>query len=181
MKILVIFGSPHRNGNTAKMTAAFLRGFSKEDSIEIVHAFELSPVPCNSCGYCKAADGCSKKDLDSFIKKLEDADVIVVASPVYLLSMPAPMKALFDRFQRYFEARFRRGIAAPIEKPKQAVLLVTAGRDGKLGFEVIKEQVRMAFSVMNTKLVGGVLKGNTDAARLTDADLNDVYALARRL
>lgn len=181
MNVLVLFGSPHRNGNTAKMTAAFLRGLSKEDNIEIVHVFALAPVPCNSCGYCKAADGCSKKDLDGFMKKFEEADVIVVASPVYLLSMPAPMKALFDRFQRYFEARFRRGIAVPMEKPKQAVLLVTSGRDGKLGFEVMKEQVRMAFSVMNTKLIGGILKSDTDTARLTDEDLNDVYALARRL
>lgn len=40
--------------------------------------------------------------------KLEDADAVIVATPVYNLSFPAPMKALFDRFQRYYEAHFRR-------------------------------------------------------------------------
>ena len=53
--------------------------------------------------------------------KLEDADAVIVATPVYNLSFPAPMKALFDRFQRYYEAHFRRKIAQPITKHKKSI------------------------------------------------------------
>ena len=111
MKILILFGSPKTNGSTAKLTGAFMKGIRKSDDVEIVHLFSLQPTPCNACGYCKAANGCSKKDLEKFMAKLEDADAVIVATPVYNLSFPAPMKAMFDRFQRYYEAHFRRKIA----------------------------------------------------------------------
>lgn len=121
MKILILFGSPKTNGSTAKLTGAFMKGIRKSDDVEIVHLFSLQPTPCNACGYCKAANGCSKKDLEKFMAKLEDADAVIVATPVYNLSFPAPMKALFDRFQRYYEAHFRRKIAQPITKHKKSI------------------------------------------------------------
>ena len=116
MNTLILFGSPKRNGNTAQLCGAFLQGLPKNNTVEIVRLFDLNPKPCNDCGYCKASDGCSKKDLDAFMQKFQEADLIVVASPVYLCSFPAPMKALFDRFQRFYCARFRRGIETPAQK-----------------------------------------------------------------
>ncbi|MEG1835736.1 MAG: flavodoxin family protein [Oscillospiraceae bacterium] len=181
MNILVLFGSPRRNGNTKKLVSAFLKGFSKDDDIDIVNLFELMPTPCNACGYCKASDGCSKKDLDGFMKKYFEADLIVVATPIYLMSMPAPLKALFDRFQRFYEARFKRNIEIPIEKSKKAVILVTAGCDGKIGFKVIEEQIKSAFSVMNTKVVATLLVNDTDKNDVTENDLLNAYGLSSNL
>lgn len=181
MKVLILFGSPRKNGNTAQLCGAFMKGLAKEDTVEIVRLFEQMPTPCNDCGYCKAAEGCSKKDLDALMQQFAQADLVVVASPVYLLSFPAPMKALFDRFQRFFCARFRRNIEQPIEKPKKAVLLLTAGSDGKEAEDTIKAQVSRAFSVMNTKVVGSLLVEHTDDTRVTQADLQRAYSLAKRL
>jgi multimeric flavodoxin WrbA len=67
MKILILFGSPKTKGSTAKLTGAFMKGIRKSDDVEIVHLFSLQPTPCNACGYCKAANGCSKKDLEKFM------------------------------------------------------------------------------------------------------------------
>lgn len=181
MKALVLFGSPKRNSHTARLTGAFLKGLSKSFDVEIVRLFELKPTPCNDCGYCKASDGCSKKDLDEFMNHYFDADLIVIASPVYLDAFPAPMKALFDRFQRFFCARFRRHIEKPIEKPKQAVMLLTAGSDGAEAQAVLEKQVRRAFSVMNTNLCATILADHTDEREISDADLQRAYLLAQTI
>lgn len=181
MKALILFGSPKRNSHTAQLCGAFLQGLSKDYEIEIVRLFDCMPKPCNDCGYCKASEGCSKKDLDAFMEQYFDADLVVVASPVYLLSYPAPLKALFDRFQRFYNARFRRGILKPIEKPKKAVLLLSAGDDGKEAKAVIEAQTRRAFSVMNTEIVGTVLAEHTDDAPVAREILQRAFLLAKSL
>lgn len=181
MNILVLFGSPKKNGSTAKVTGALMKGFHKNDDVEIVHLYDLMPIPCNACGYCKASDGCSKKDLEEFWKKYDKADAIVVATPVYNLSYPAPMKALFDRFQRFYEAHFKRDVRESFSKPKKAVILVTAGDNSYDGFEIIKKQTERSFSIMNTKVTGSALIKDIDMKAVSQADMQNAYELAKNL
>lgn len=181
MNILVLFGSPKKNGNTARATGALMKGFRKTDTVEIVHLYDLMPVPCNACGYCKASDGCSKKDLEVFWQKYENADAVVIATPIYNLSYPAPMKALFDRSQRFYEAHFKRDVSESFVKPKKAVILVTAGDDSYDGFEIIRKQTERSFSIMNTKVTGSLLIKDTDMSVVTPIDLQKAFELSKEL
>ncbi len=178
-KVLALIASPRKSGYTAKLLGTLLREFPKGTNIEIVNLYELNPVPCNACGYCKAGNGCSKKDLEDFLKKFETADVIVFATPIYFMGVPAPFKALLDRFQRYYEARFRRNIRHPIEKNRKALLIVTSGSDGEIGYEVIKHQLLQAFTVLNLELKGSMLARNTDKCGVDQADIEKAAALYR--
>lgn len=178
-KVLAIMASPRKTGYTAKLLGTLLREFPKGTNIEIINLYELNPIPCNACGYCKAGNGCSKKDLEEFFKKFETADVIVFATPIYFMGVPSPFKALIDRFQRYYEARFRRNMKHPIEKPRKAVLIVTSGSDGEVGFEVIKHQLLQAFTVLNIELKGSMLARNTDKCGVDKTDVDRAAALYR--
>lgn len=178
-KVLAILGSPRKSGNTSKLLGALLREFPKGTEIETISAFELNPTPCNACGYCKACDGCSKKDLDVFFKKFETADVIVFATPVYNMSVPAPLKALLDRFMRYFEARYRQNVNSIIEKKRKAVLIVTSGGDGEIGYEVVKHQFLSLFPSLNIELKGTMLARNTDKCGIDRGDLEKATMLYR--
>lgn len=178
-KVLALVASPRKTGYTAKLLNALLHEFPKGTAIEIANLYELNPKPCNACGYCKACNGCSKKDLEEFLKKFEEADIIIFATPIYFMGVPAPFKALIDRFQRYYEARFRRGIKTPIEKRRKAVLVVTSGSDGEIGFEVIKHQLLQAFTVLNIELKGAVLVRNTDKCGIDKTDVEKVKSLYR--
>lgn len=180
-KVLALMGSPRKTGYTAKLLGALLREFPKGTDIEIVHMYELNPTPCNACGYCKACNGCSKKDLEEFFKKFETADIIIFATPIYFMGVPAPMKALIDRFQRYYEARFRRNMKTPIEKHRKAALIVTSGADGEIGFEVIKHQLLQAFTVMNMEMCGAVLARNTDKCGIDQGDIDNAKSLYRKV
>ncbi len=104
-------------------------------------------------------------DLDGFDKELRKSDLLVVASPVYNASFPAPMKALLDRTQRYFEARFSLNKKPPIKKRREAVLLLSMGSEEDFGVEVTTYQLKRSFSVMNTQLTGCVVWDATDLGR----------------
>ena len=72
------------------------------------------------------------------------------------------MKALLDRCQRYFEARFARGEKPSIPKHRPAVLLLTRGSADSRGDEICRMQLSQSFSVMNTALVDTCVWEQTD-------------------
>lgn len=101
MNILVVTGSPRRNGNTEIMADAFAEG--AKEAGNVVHVINLSSVkvnPCLSCGYCRMHNGeCIQKDgMQEIYKVMEKADMIVYASPIYYFTISAQMKAVIDRF-----------------------------------------------------------------------------------
>ena len=177
LTVMAIMASPRKNGYTAKLLGSLLREFPKGTNFDIVNLYELNPVPCNACGYCKAGNCCTKKDLEDFWVRFETADIIVFATPIYFMGVPAPFKALIDRFQRYYEARFRRNMKNPIEKHRKALLIVTSGADGEIGYEVIKHQLLQAFSVLNIELCGMTLAKNTDKCGVDSTDVDRARAL----
>lgn len=172
--ILVLFGSPHKNGFTARLLNDFLAPLESEAEIRTVNAYESAVAPCIDCGACTKGETCSQRDFDFLDSLFRRADVIVVATPVYSLSFPAPLKAIVDRTQRYFSARFSLGVKPPIQKHKMAVLLVTCGSKNTQSAEIMARQLRMIFSVMNTTLDNEVVWTDTD----TDGG-GDTYEAAR--
>ena len=66
------------------------------------HAYQENMAPCTACGFDR-----QKRDAAFLIINClthcnpANADVVVVATPVYSLSFPAPLKAVFDRTQQY--------------------------------------------------------------------------------
>lgn len=178
-RALILFASPHPAGATRGLLEAFLRGLSPElwemGEMDVCR----NPIePCMACGLCKKEDGCALHDLDAFDASLRACDLLVVASPVYNLTFPAQLKSVIDRFQRYFEARFSRGIRPAIEKPRQAVLLLTMGWHDPLPAELCEKMLRQSFSVMNTVLRGTLCLADTDAG-IDPA--NPVFEKARRM
>lgn len=163
MEVLVLFGSPHREGPTARLTEAFLSPLrAMGATVTQVGLFALNPAPCTACGLCKTVDGCAFADLDQVHRLLVSCDVLVMAAPVYNAGLPSPMKALLDRWQRYFEARFARGVKPAIPTHREAALLLTRGSGEDAGDGHIAAQLERAFTVMNTRLAGTVVWPETD-------------------
>ena len=136
----------------------------------IWNCFETPVLPCDDCGYCRHRAGCSKRDLDGFYAELEEADRLLFATPVYHRSFPAPMKAVLDRLQRYWSARFVLGLRPPIAKPKRGILLTVSGSPSDEGGRLIEQQLAPHLTVLNTTLAGTVHYVDADAgAPLDDA------------
>ena len=131
--------------------------------VTVIEAYKAAVAPCAHCGYCGKQRGCVYDDgFTAIDKALWEADFLVVASPVYGLGFPAPLKAVFDRCQQYFEAKFSLGAANPIPKPKSALFLAAFGSKDGRGVEMMREQLRYTFLLVNARLEKTVLAANTD-------------------
>ena len=165
-QVLVLFGSPHKDGATARLLDACLHGVG-DATVTQFDAFTVSAAPCDDCGYCREVNGCRHTDLDVFYEALEAADVLVIATPVYNRSFPAPLKTVLDRLQRYWSARFVRGVRPPIATPKKTVLLTTAGADRADGAH-LAEQLAPILTILNSTPAVCVHADATDRTPLSD-------------
>ena len=108
MKILGIAGSPRRNGNTDILLAELLKGaVSKGADVQTIYLNKLKITPCEHCDACLKTGKCRiQDDMQQIYNELEQADVIVLASPVQFSGPPALVKAMIDRCQLYWARRF---------------------------------------------------------------------------
>ncbi len=97
-KVLIVSGSPRR-GNSDMLCDEFARGAKGAG-----HQVEKVDLRKKKVGFCTACYRCSDSgrcciddDVPGIVAKMEDADIIVLASPVYFYSVDAQMKALIDR------------------------------------------------------------------------------------
>lgn len=99
-KVLILSGSPRKGGNSDLLCDEFLRGAREAgNDVEKVFLGSKNIGYCKACYYCKNHDGaCAiKDDMAEILDKMQAADVIVMASPVYFYSIDAQMKAVIDR------------------------------------------------------------------------------------
>lgn len=99
-KVLVLSGSPRKGGNSDLLCDEFVKGAKESgNAVEKIFIRSKKIGYCNACYYCKNSGGeCAvKDDMAEILDKIQAADVIVMASPVYFYSIDAQMKALIDR------------------------------------------------------------------------------------
>ena len=100
MKVLLINGSPHREGNTFIALSEVARTLESEGvQAEIVHIGTKAVQGCIACGKCAELGHCVFSDAlyTTVREKLADADGIVVGSPVYYAGPNGSLCALLDR------------------------------------------------------------------------------------
>ena len=110
MKVLMINGSPRKNGNTtaalAEMEKVFLEEGIEVETVQIGHKDIRGCIACNGCrpsGKCVFDDG-----VNELAEKLEASDGLVLASPVYYASANATLVAAMDRL--FHSARFSKAM-----------------------------------------------------------------------
>lgn len=100
MKILAIQGSYRNNGKTSTMLEYSIKR-SKElgHKVNELNLFEKNLNYCKSCGKCDELGQCiyTNDDIAEVTSLIKDADVIILAAPVYWGNVPAIVKNLFDR------------------------------------------------------------------------------------
>lgn len=99
-KVLILSGSPRRGGNSDLLCDEFMKGTKEAgNEVEKIRVAAKKIAPCIACYYCNDHDGVCvhKDDMAEVLQKMIDADVLVLASPVYFYSIDAQLKAVIDR------------------------------------------------------------------------------------
>lgn len=106
-KVLILSGSPRKNGNSDLLCDEFMKG-----ALEAGHSVEKIRVAEKNIGFCRGCYACRngacviEDDMAEVLQKMIDADVLVLASPVYFYAIDAQLKALIDRtVARWTEVR----------------------------------------------------------------------------
>lgn len=113
MKVLMINGSPRENGNTAIALDEMKNVFEAEGvETEIVQVGNKNVRGCVACGRCAKLGKCVFDDIvNELAPEFEEADGLVVASPVYYASANATLVAVLDRlfYSSHFDKTMKVG------------------------------------------------------------------------
>ncbi|KDE56146.1 NADPH-dependent FMN reductase [Methanoculleus sp. MH98A] len=161
--VVILQGSPRRFGNSAKIASwcedeATRAGLSSR----IFYLQEMDIHPCIGCytcydyGYCPVED-----DMPGIIRALEAASVIVVCTPVYTSTVPAPLKAMMDRCQ-WLHAREK---ILGKEVHARGLLIAVAGRRGAEPFICVTHVVDAFMENLGILPAEPVLIGDLDRTR----------------
>ena len=113
MKVLIINGSPRVNGNTSVAVREMEKIFAEEGvETEVVQVGNKDIRSCIACGYCGENGKCVFNDIvNELAPKFEEADGLVVASPVYYASANATLIACLTRlfYSTHFDKSMKVG------------------------------------------------------------------------
>jgi len=166
--ILVITGSPRKNGNSDLLAGAFIKGAEK--SGHSIVRFDAGRkkisgcIACNKC-YSKGTACVFKDDFNELAPLVEKADMLVLVSPVYWFSFSAQIKAALDKFYALIVGKRTINI-------KENVLLACAETDDMTDFDGIVRSYELVNRYMewsdrgrllvpNVNNIGDILKTNT--------------------
>ncbi len=101
MKVLGIYGSPRKGGNSDMLLDEALKGAADAGAaVSSLRCCDLDISGCMECAGCDATGECVvDDDMQQVYPLLGEADVIILASPIFFYSLPAQAKALIDRCQ----------------------------------------------------------------------------------
>ena len=175
MKVLMINGSPHQNGSTAKALNEMVKIFKKEQvETEIVQVGHKDIRGCVACLNCYKTGKCAFNDIvNELAEKLMLADGLVVASPVYYASANATLIATLDRL--FYSSRF--------DKTMKVGASIAVARRG--GITATHDQLNKYFTISGMPIASGQywngFYGSYDNIEQDEEGLQQMRTLAKNM
>jgi len=165
MKILGVLGSPRKNGNSDLLLDEALKGArSKGAQVEKICLYDLNFKACIACNGCDNTGECVlKDDMTPLYDKLRAADGIIIAAPIYFAGIPAQLKAMIDRCQSEWVAKYvlksgrqsgdRSGpvtiFPSDLSPRRSGAFMSVSGFKRNIFFEAAKKPIEAFFKTMN--------------------------------
>jgi multimeric flavodoxin WrbA len=167
LKVMGIFGSPRRGGNTDTLLEETLKGTEKEGAeVERLHLTEFTITPCKECHGCDQTGECViLDDMQKIYPKLLDADVIILASPIFFYGISAWAKAFVDRCQALWSRKYLvkdRSLGKEGKRRKGFFISVGATKGARV-FEGAILTAKYFFDVFNAEYLGELVFRGIDA------------------
>ena len=184
VKLLVLFGSPRRKGNTAALLNAFLEGAQdkKEVEIEFVNLQEKDIKPCKDCRSCRKPPYLKciiDDDMQNLHKKVIESDLLVLATPVYWWNISAQLKLFIDRL---YALAGEDGDYKCFNGKKIVLLMTYAGSDPNTGAKLVVDAFKCIAEYLKVDIAGvlGVCSGEVPVNK-NDKALKKAFDLAEQV
>ena len=172
MNILILSGSPRKGGNTELLADAFAKGVMEHHHVEIVSVRDYKVSPCFGCNTCFKTNGiCAQTDdMACIYEKMAQADMLVIASPVYFYGVSAQLKAVIDRCHNPIRDSFH---------IKKAALLLVGAASLPALFDAILAEYNLCLNFFHIEDAGKILvRGVKDKGDIKETRfIEDAYQL----
>ena len=176
MKVLLINGSPHKEGTTNAALKEAEKVLKNEGiETEILHIGTAGVRGCSVCLGCKDGSGCVIDDnVNAAAKKLKEADGLIVGSPVYYASPNGSLIGFMDRL--FFSSKFDKSM-------KVGAAVVVARRGGcTASFDVINKYFAISGMPIATSSYWNQVHGsNAEDAACDEEGMQTMRNLARNM
>jgi multimeric flavodoxin WrbA len=160
LKVLGILGSPRINGSNSLLLDTVLDGAKSQGAkTEKIFLNDISIKPCQDCDGCIKTGTCIiNDDFQNIYEKLKTYDCFVIASPIYFYGITAQLKALIDRCQCIWVAKYKLYKPIAEERPtRRGIYISTRGKPGMEGFRGSTRQIKAFFTVNNINYFSKIL------------------------
>jgi multimeric flavodoxin WrbA len=176
-KVLLINGSPHANGCTAVALQEMISVFREEGiDTELIHVGNKAVRGCIACGSCERLGKCVFNDdlVNETARKFEEADGLVVGSPVYYGSPNGTVLSFLDRL--FYSTSFSKHL-------KVGAAVVSCRRGGNTAsFDVLNKYFSISSMPVATSTYWNQIHGFTaEDARKDLEGLQTMRNLARNM
>ena len=165
-KIVAIYGSPRRKGNTAALLKKAIEGARDSGAaVEEIVLRDLKISPCLEIYGCLEAGECAIKDDFQMVRdKILDARGLILASPVFFYTVSAHTKMLMDRFQSLWVKKYWVEKAPQGQKThnRKGLFISVGATKGKKLFDGILLSVKYFFDVLDMELWKALLYRQLD-------------------
>ncbi len=167
MKVIGIYGSPRKGGNSDLLLDSVLRGAKDQGAdVKRLHVRDLRISGCRGCDGCKETGNCVvEDDMQDIYHLLDDAGVIILSSPIFFYGMTSQIKALIDRGQAmWWKKRLSKGNKDKKNNYQGRGYLIAIGATrGENLFEGAQLTARYFFDALDMRYKGGLFFRGIDS------------------
>ncbi len=159
MKIVAFHGSPRIGGNTDILLDAFLKGAETGGaSVEKITLMSKRITPCIECGQCDTTGVCVlEDDMTPIYDKIREADIVVVASPIFFYNITSYTQALVERSQACWIGKYVLKTGPYGGKERKGIFLSLGATKGKMLFDGVLRVMKYFFDAISASFAGALL------------------------
>jgi len=157
MKILIVLGSPRKNGNSETVARIIVESLAEGQELDAYYLrlTEFDIAPCNGCGGCAKTGMCVlKDDMINLYQRADDADIIILTSPIYFYGPSAQIKTYIDRFQARWSRKYLLKERTRLNDRRAGYLISTGATQGKKLFDATILITKSFFDAIDVEYSG---------------------------
>lgn len=147
MNCCILMGSPRKQGNTAQLLMPFTAELNKNQvRCESIHLYSQVLNPCTACRTCQknwTVFGCCQQDgMQKIFDRIMNAELLVLATPIYSWYCTPPMKTVLDRLVYGMNKYYGEEKGPSLWRGKKAALVTTCGYRPEKGADLWEEGMK---------------------------------------
>jgi len=165
-KIVAIYGSPRRKGNTATLLRQAVQGARDSDAqVEEIVLRDLKISPCLEIYGCKKTGECAiKDDFQKVRNQILESQGLILASPIFFYTVSAHTKILMDRFQSLWVKKYwiDKAVKDQWMIKRKGLFIAVGATKGKKLFDGTLLTIKYFFDVLDMELFRSILYRGLD-------------------